>query len=313
MSAKLDLTGQKFGRLTVLAEDTEPNIRPGSFWLVLCDCGQSRSVWGSALRNGNTKSCGCLARDRASAALSADLVGQVFGRLTVLERSGSRDGNAIWACGCLCGGRTVVSTESLKSGNTSSCGCAKRDAGRAKKRDLIGETFGRLTVLAEHPARQNGKVRWLCACSCGAEKVVNGAALVNGMTLSCGCGQGDGARKRFDELRALRDDQSETHSQRRERREREQRDGKCPTRRGVWARDSGGMGTAPCHLCAQVIHRAEPWILEHLVPLWAGGRDSYENVAVVCLPCAKTKTALEAAQRALLAAQALRDARLAAS
>lgn len=52
-----DMTGSRFGRLVVL-ELAE--IRTEARWLCQCDCGQLTTVAGSELRNGSTKSCGCL-------------------------------------------------------------------------------------------------------------------------------------------------------------------------------------------------------------------------------------------------------------
>jgi hypothetical protein len=58
-------------------------------------------------------------------------------------------------------------------------------------RTLQGMTFGRLTVLQRHPLKTKaGKVRWVCACTCGNEKIVEGSALVSkraNCTRSCGC------------------------------------------------------------------------------------------------------------------------------
>lgn len=54
----LDLTGLKFGKLTVV-EKTGLK-KNGSFeWLCICDCGNEKKVITPSLRNGNTKSCGC--------------------------------------------------------------------------------------------------------------------------------------------------------------------------------------------------------------------------------------------------------------
>lgn len=65
-----DLTGQRFGRLTVIKRyGTYHPPRGGSapqIWLCLCDCGTEVAVRADALRNGNTKSCGCLSRELAS-------------------------------------------------------------------------------------------------------------------------------------------------------------------------------------------------------------------------------------------------------
>ena len=63
MGKLIDLTGKKFGRLTVIkrsypnSEDEYPN------WLCKCECGNERIVRGDLLRNGHTKSCGCLRKE----------------------------------------------------------------------------------------------------------------------------------------------------------------------------------------------------------------------------------------------------------
>lgn len=65
----LDLTGQRFGRLTVEARDgiaVSPNGQTRPTWLCRCDCGQTVTVFGENLRNGRTKSCGCYQRQRIS-------------------------------------------------------------------------------------------------------------------------------------------------------------------------------------------------------------------------------------------------------
>ena len=59
----VDLTGQKFGRLTVIrkAENTsEAHIK----WLCECECGNFITTRGTSLRRGITKSCGCLVGDK---------------------------------------------------------------------------------------------------------------------------------------------------------------------------------------------------------------------------------------------------------
>lgn len=57
-----DLTGRKFGRLTVLsrAESTTRRIK----WNCRCDCGTEKVVSGENLRSGHTKSCGCILAER---------------------------------------------------------------------------------------------------------------------------------------------------------------------------------------------------------------------------------------------------------
>ncbi len=61
MPALIDLTGQKFGRLTVIERHERPKERRSreAFWLCKCDCGNESTLSGYELRSGNTKSCGC--------------------------------------------------------------------------------------------------------------------------------------------------------------------------------------------------------------------------------------------------------------
>lgn len=53
-----DLTGRRFGMLTVLG-DPEPDPGHGLTWLCECDCGQQRRVRQWNLTAGKSKSCGC--------------------------------------------------------------------------------------------------------------------------------------------------------------------------------------------------------------------------------------------------------------
>ena len=62
----IDLTGQKFGRLTVLHKYGHSGKE--TTWFCKCDCGNVGVVIGRDLRSGNTKSCGCYHKERASEA-----------------------------------------------------------------------------------------------------------------------------------------------------------------------------------------------------------------------------------------------------
>ena len=59
MSKLIDLTGQKFGRLTVIKKDTDKITNSGSYWICQCDCGNIKSIKSSSLRRGEIVSCGC--------------------------------------------------------------------------------------------------------------------------------------------------------------------------------------------------------------------------------------------------------------
>ena len=112
-----DLTGMKFGRLTVL--ERAENKGGKTYWRCRCECGEEVTVYSHSLKSGATKSCGCLGGGKLK-----DLTGQKFGRLTVLERTGSDERkNATWRCRCTCGNECIVTGHRLKSGETKSCGC----------------------------------------------------------------------------------------------------------------------------------------------------------------------------------------------
>lgn len=113
-----------------------------------------------------------------------NLIGQVFGRLTVLEYCG----NSIWLCQCSCGNTAKVRTSALNSGKTKSCGCLRGENTKGNTRnmgprkDITNHRFGNL-VAKEYI--KGGK--WLCQCDCGNTTVVDTRMLNSGHTRSCGC------------------------------------------------------------------------------------------------------------------------------
>ena len=121
---KIDLTGQRFGRLVVLREIENYISASGEKrrqWECQCDCGNIVTVLQTSLRKGATKSCGCL----QDVYRNTDLTGQRFGRLKVLEKV-----DTSWKCVCDCGIIKEYTTKLLLSGNISSCGCARQESGR---------------------------------------------------------------------------------------------------------------------------------------------------------------------------------------
>lgn len=61
MNNFIDLTGQRFGRLTVI--ERVPSKTRNARWLCRCDCGNEKTVLGTTLRRGESKSCGCYRSD----------------------------------------------------------------------------------------------------------------------------------------------------------------------------------------------------------------------------------------------------------
>jgi len=65
--------------------------------------------------------------------------------------------------------------------------------------DLMGQTFGRLTVIefAGHFPRKTGKVRaWRCVCTCTTKTIVSTGDLRHGRIQSCGCLRSDNIYQR---------------------------------------------------------------------------------------------------------------------
>lgn len=201
---RIDMTGwimKEHGRpdskITVIKENKEykqkfyPNSRE-TFWDCVCECGNTMTISGIRIRN-YSKSCLTCSNWRY-----IDMTGWVMkehgvldSKLTVVEK----DWNKIkekknkliyWRCICECGKETVVDSQSLRNGNTLSCGCLHKTNTRAI--NIAGQTFGKLKALEPTSRRsKNGGVMWLCQCSCGRQVEVELNSLRRKHTLSCGC------------------------------------------------------------------------------------------------------------------------------
>jgi len=182
-----DLTGQVFGRLTVLGAAYTKGGR--SYWKCRCECGTEKVIARSALVSGRTRSCGCSRHDKRPYRI-IDLTGQVFGKLTVIEFVARDKGATFWRCRCECGKETVVRREALQTGATTSCGSFSCGAWRARGEidtTFIGKRFGRLVVIAFAWRDKRRMSHWLCECDCGNKKVIAHSGLTSGRTKSCGC------------------------------------------------------------------------------------------------------------------------------
>jgi len=74
-----NLTGKKFGKLTVIKQcDNDKTTH--SKWLCKCDCGKTKEIIGISLRNGLTRSCGCLHRENCYKGYKL-LSGQLWARI----------------------------------------------------------------------------------------------------------------------------------------------------------------------------------------------------------------------------------------
>jgi hypothetical protein len=127
MSRLIDLTGRKFNKLTVLKF---AGVRSkNAYWECKCDCGNIKSIIGSDLKRGQTRSCGCATAEFQASKKFKDLTGNIYGRLTVIRfvRMTEERRMSIYECKCECGAIKEIERANLVRGHTTSCGCYNRD------------------------------------------------------------------------------------------------------------------------------------------------------------------------------------------
>ena len=120
------------------------------------------------------------------------MIGQKFGKLLVLERAGSdNQRRALWKCQCDCGNTTTVRGAYLRNGHTISCGCERIFSRGQQITPMVGNKFGKLTVLfrvEDYVSPQGCKQpKYRCICDCGNSVDVVAQSLRNKTTQSCGC------------------------------------------------------------------------------------------------------------------------------
>lgn len=139
--------------MTVLhrAEDfiRESDGRHFRQWACLCDCGNKKTLKERLLKEGSSKSCGCLQKEAVSIVAKSrtlDLTGKRFGKLLVIERAENHEKPngqqvAMWLCLCDCGEKPTVSAYNLTHNKTKSCGCLREEPHNKKynKYDLSGD------------------------------------------------------------------------------------------------------------------------------------------------------------------------------
>ncbi|KKK85990.1 hypothetical protein LCGC14_2767730, partial [marine sediment metagenome] len=133
-----------------------------------------------------------------------DVIGKKFGKLTVVKEDIGRPGKRRYlVCECDCGNFKSIRKYNLTNGQTTSCGCFKKE----RKISLIGQRFGFIEVT-QSVSSKNKRTMWLCRCDCGKFKEIRAHSLRRGMVKSCGCQQQEGNRldlknKRFGRLVVL--------------------------------------------------------------------------------------------------------------
>lgn len=157
MADSNDMIGQRFGKLIGL--ELLPSRDGHRRGLFQCDCGATKEIALSSVRTGRSRSCGC-GHEAGFVRRRSDLAGKRFGRL-VAEACDPPGVHArtMWHCRCDCGAATLVQTDNLVSGHTTSCGCLRelpppnRVHGRASKRGkgLTYRSWESMIARCENP------------------------------------------------------------------------------------------------------------------------------------------------------------------
>ena len=187
LSKRNDLTGKKFGNLTVI-EKTGDHQGGYYTWSCRCDCGNEVIVSTKNLTSYRTTHCGCRAKELRNVHIKPkDRTGEKYGALTALQMAGKTDGGAfLWECECECGNKITVTAMQLQRGQVKDCGCGMGE--KPKYKDITGMRKGQLTALYPTNKRDGkGSVVWLCRCDCGNEIEMTESDFMFGASVSCGC------------------------------------------------------------------------------------------------------------------------------
>ena len=119
-----------------------------------------------------------------------DETGNVYGKITVISRDCSvPNRNSHWNVKCECGKEWVISQNKLHTGQKCCDTCRGSVAAKTRRADMIGRTFGYLTIveaLEECAGKKLPKKLYLCRCRCGNMVKCTTSALQTYKT-SCGC------------------------------------------------------------------------------------------------------------------------------
>lgn len=115
----LQLEGKRFGRLVVIKQLPSKNYK--SMWLCKCDCGNEHITAGVYLVKGDTKSCGCIEKEK-----QIDYTNKKIGKLTAIKILPKDGKDRKWLCKCECGNERIITTSDLNRMKYLSCGCSKK-------------------------------------------------------------------------------------------------------------------------------------------------------------------------------------------
>jgi hypothetical protein len=142
-----DITGQKFGKLTIITRDGI-NKDGNAIWKCECECGKIKNITIEHLKTKQKPSCGC---SYGKTYWGKNRIGQKYARLIVVENiepPTAQNEGGIWKCKCDCGKEKNIKGYSLQNGRTKSCGCLFKESHLKSAKNK--RKFGEYTINTEY-------------------------------------------------------------------------------------------------------------------------------------------------------------------
>lgn len=131
---KNDLTGNKYGRLTVLGDVGKRTKNGKVLWHCLCECGTVTFVRTDHLKNGSITSCGCLNEEKKRERFK-DLTGSETDNFKIVDRAYSKNQRVYWNCICKhCGNHIELQSNQIE--RYSSCGCKQNRSTKERMAEI---------------------------------------------------------------------------------------------------------------------------------------------------------------------------------
>lgn len=139
----MDISGQRFGRLTVLKKTRRKDAQGRCYlYRCRCDCGRTKLVNSPMLKSGMVRSCGCLQEESRK----RDITGRRVGALVAVRPTRQTLRHSIvWVWQCDCGREVRASLDKVLYAGRRSCGCRNYEIKR-----------GQALAMQEHCQRVDG-------------------------------------------------------------------------------------------------------------------------------------------------------------
>ena len=186
------MIGKKINGLLILGLDEERNnqlklerkqgLRSNApvHYLCKCDCGNVVSLTKPKINKRKSEGCKeCGKKD------FNEYVGRKLNDWYIIEYLNNKK----YKCRCTCGTIKEVNCYNILEGSSKNCGCVRKEKMSEIKsiHSLVGNVYGKLTVIDEVGKNKHGKTICKCLCECGNEVEVLSNSLRTNHTVSCGC------------------------------------------------------------------------------------------------------------------------------